>query len=208
MNPKLRIYDNGGQSFDRYTAVYLSDVERETIDGPLYSARGMSENPTHPQGFGQMTSAMDGPHLGQRISIMQLPERCRELVLSDLRGSRITIESLFEQCHNAIFRIDSDASYSDTVQLLIDLSNAIKNTETDESIWYLGETGACDLGSLIVGAYWHFYEWHGGQFSDSYIALCSLGQIFNPGMVQGPETETAEHDCYLMLEKLAQEANQ
>lgn len=42
----VRLFDNGGETFDRYTAVY------ETDDGETWY-RGMSENPFHPQGFGQ-----------------------------------------------------------------------------------------------------------------------------------------------------------
>ena len=81
MKLQLHIYDNQGETFDRYTAVYLASVE---YDGS-YACLGMSENPTHPQGFGQHGSADDGDHLGSRISIMQLPRPCRELVMSDYR---------------------------------------------------------------------------------------------------------------------------
>ena len=81
MKLQLHIYDNQGATFDRYTAVYLAAVER---DGS-YACLGMSENPTHPQGFGQHGSADDGDLLGSRISIMQLPRSCRELVMSDYR---------------------------------------------------------------------------------------------------------------------------
>jgi hypothetical protein len=76
------IYDNGGKTFDRYTAVYL--LERE---GPnLYGARGMSEHPFHPLGFGMYCSAMPGRHLGKRIKFEQLPPDCQRLVLSDLKA--------------------------------------------------------------------------------------------------------------------------
>ena len=77
MELQLHIYDNQGATFDRYTA-----VER---DGS-YACLGMSENPTHPQGFGQHGYADDGDHLGMRISIMQLPRSCRELVMSDYKA--------------------------------------------------------------------------------------------------------------------------
>ena len=82
MELQLHIYDNQGATFDRYTAVYLAAVER---DGS-YACLGMSENPTHPQGFGQHGYADDGDHLGMRISIMQLPRSCRELVMSDYKA--------------------------------------------------------------------------------------------------------------------------
>ena len=75
----VRIYDNGGATFDRFTAVYLDQPER----GGLYAARGMSENPFHPQGFGQMTAASDGPHLGKRVRLADLPEPVQRLIYHD-----------------------------------------------------------------------------------------------------------------------------
>lgn len=74
----VRIYDNGGQTFDRYTAVYMNEPEGRG----LYGARGMSENPF--EGFGQYCSATPGRHLGKRISFDALPAPCQKLVLSDL----------------------------------------------------------------------------------------------------------------------------
>ena len=82
MGLQLHIYDNQGATFDRYTAVYLAAVEH----GGSYACLGMSENPTHPQGFGQHGYADDGDHLGSRISIMQLPATCRRLVMSDYKA--------------------------------------------------------------------------------------------------------------------------
>lgn len=85
----VRCYDNGGESADRYTVVYTGryDCARNG-----YQYVGMSENPYHPQGFGQHGESTDGPidrpsygHLGKRIQFMDLPEDCRKLVLSDYR---------------------------------------------------------------------------------------------------------------------------
>jgi hypothetical protein len=78
---RVKIYDNGGKSFDRFTAVYLDQPERQP---KTFAARGMSSNPFHPQGFGQWTYAMIGRHLGKRIDFHSLPEDCQKLVLSDL----------------------------------------------------------------------------------------------------------------------------
>lgn len=78
----VRIYDNGGKSFDRYTVVYMNDPE----GNGCYGARGMSEHPTHPQGFGLYTSAMPGRHLGKRITFDQLPPDCQKVVLLDLNA--------------------------------------------------------------------------------------------------------------------------
>ena len=77
---KVKIYDNGGRSFDRYTAVYVTEPKER--DGS-YPARGMSKNPFHPQGFGQSCSAKLGRHLGKLIKFDDLPEDCQKLVLQD-----------------------------------------------------------------------------------------------------------------------------
>jgi hypothetical protein len=69
----LRIYDNGGKSFDRYTIVPPRWAKEEKERNGLFNCIGSSENPFHPQGFGQHTSAMPGPHLGKRITWEQLP---------------------------------------------------------------------------------------------------------------------------------------
>jgi len=52
----IRIYDNGGASFDRYTVVFMNEPEYQ----PARHALGMSEHPFHPQGFGQHCAAMPG----------------------------------------------------------------------------------------------------------------------------------------------------
>lgn len=42
---QVRLFDNGGETFDRYTAIFTHDGEEWYL--------GMSEHPFHPQGFGQ-----------------------------------------------------------------------------------------------------------------------------------------------------------
>lgn len=75
----VKIYDNGGKTYDRYVAIYLNRPE-----GPLFEARAMSEFPFHPQGFGLYTTAEPGKHLGKRIKFEELPKDCQKLVLQDL----------------------------------------------------------------------------------------------------------------------------
>ena len=77
---KVRIYDNGGETLDRYTAVYLDEPEYQP---GTFASRGMSEQPFHPQGFGQCCIAMPGKHLGKRIKFEQLPKDCQKLILQD-----------------------------------------------------------------------------------------------------------------------------
>ena len=77
----VRIYDNGGKTFDRYTAVYMAFPER----GGCYEARGMSAHPYHPQGYGMSCSAVPGKHLGKRIKFEELPKECQKLIQEDMK---------------------------------------------------------------------------------------------------------------------------
>lgn len=77
---RVKVYDNGGKTFDRYTAVYLDMPDREFV-----CCRGMSEHPCHAQGFGQFSSCMDGRHLGKHIRIKDLPVDCQKLINSDTK---------------------------------------------------------------------------------------------------------------------------
>ena len=81
-NRPIKCYDNGGKSFDRYTVIYLDEIENR--DKRLFAARAMSASPFNAQGFGQYTSAMVGSHLGKRIAFAELPKDCQKLVLKDL----------------------------------------------------------------------------------------------------------------------------
>lgn len=77
----IAIYDNGGRTFDRYTVVYLDEPAQEL---GTYTCRGMSENPTHPQGFGQCGVARPGEHLGDEITFDELPAGGQRVVRQDL----------------------------------------------------------------------------------------------------------------------------
>jgi hypothetical protein len=77
----IRIYDNGGKTFDRYTVVFMDQPEPQP---GTFAALGMSHNPFWPQGFCQHCSAMPGRHLGKRIKFEDLPEDCQKLVKQDL----------------------------------------------------------------------------------------------------------------------------
>ncbi len=79
--PNILCYDNGGETFDRYTVVYM-----DCPDVGGYQCLGMSENPTHPQGFGQHSVAVPGDHLGKVVELADLPEACQELVARDLKA--------------------------------------------------------------------------------------------------------------------------
>lgn len=96
MEPRwVRVYDNGGETADRYTVVYTG-----RRGGGIYL--GMNEHPTHPQGFGQHGEApnggrIDAPrggwapairrscHLGKRIPWTDLPEECQRVAFRTYR---------------------------------------------------------------------------------------------------------------------------
>ena len=78
MNIKA-IYDNGGETFDRYT-VYFTMKNYQSY----YECLGMSAEPFHPQGFGQHGTGQLGPHNGKRIQFSELPAGCQKAVNQDL----------------------------------------------------------------------------------------------------------------------------
>jgi hypothetical protein len=80
-NDKVRIYDNGGKTWDRYTVVFMDQPENTPN---TYAALGMSTYPTQPQGFGQHCTATPGRHLGKRIAFEELPIDCQKLLASEL----------------------------------------------------------------------------------------------------------------------------
>ena len=86
----VRLYDNGGATNDRYTAVFMDRPERAQYAGfgrplkRLYEALGFNAAPFHPLGFGQHTSAEPGRHLGKRVELADLPEDAQKFVLQNL----------------------------------------------------------------------------------------------------------------------------
>ncbi len=87
---RVRCYDNGGETFDRFTVVFTGRYRHLTGGSHWYV--GMSGHPFHPQGFGQHGESdqqIDYPsyrHLGKKIQFTDLPIDCQHLVLSDLKN--------------------------------------------------------------------------------------------------------------------------
>ena len=65
-----KVFDNGGQTFDRYTIIFKEHSE----------ALGLSNNCDSSQGFSQFGVAIEGRHLGRQISFADLPENIRNHV--------------------------------------------------------------------------------------------------------------------------------
>lgn len=83
----IRCYDNGGETFDRYTVVFTGRYRHKTRGEFLYV--GMSESPLSPQGFGQHGSSRDQidrpkySHLGKKIAWSALSDECKRVVMND-----------------------------------------------------------------------------------------------------------------------------
>lgn len=84
MTHNIRIYDNGGKTYDRYTCVFMDEPFSNIPGDERKQALAFDENPFHPLGFGQHTSAMPGRHLGKKISLDDLPEEARGFVLQNI----------------------------------------------------------------------------------------------------------------------------
>ena len=110
------------------------------------------------------------------------------------------IERLHNLVVRSLFYTDCKLSYERTIEAIIRLTNALRETETDETVWSIGECSACDLGSLIVGSFWYADRHHSGQDSPEYAALSALGRIYSPGMTDGPEPESSELEANIMWE--------
>ena len=117
-----------------------------------------------------------------------------------------TTEAAFNYImQSALFRLNGEKI--DLCASLITLADAIKAEE--ETNWSLGESLECSLDSLIVGAYWSLTEWHAGQASDSYAAMCALGAIFSPGMSSAPTgpDDGSEWDAYQAVNEYFEKLN-
>jgi len=85
---KIRCYDDGGETFDRYTVVFTGHYKGR--QGWCHYI-GMSEHPFHPQGFGQHSESLDiidrpkYSHLGKKIAFEDLPPDCQRAVIDDYK---------------------------------------------------------------------------------------------------------------------------
>lgn len=85
----LRIYDNGGETQDRYTIVFTGKYKKDKDhnNNTWYKYMGLSENPYYPTGvceYGEAKNIIDRPtysHLGKKIPYSKLPFDCKKLVV-------------------------------------------------------------------------------------------------------------------------------
>lgn len=82
----LAVYDNGGKTADRYTAIYGAPLwSHEWCRVGCLPCRSMSADPFHPQGVGMFGEAERGPHLGRKVRFLDLPEPVRRCIVADCR---------------------------------------------------------------------------------------------------------------------------
>ena len=98
----------------------------------------------------------------------------------------MTTETAFSTIlSSSLFRLNGpEIDICEAIQNLCDAINA-----EDKTNWSLGESGDCTLASFLIGAYWSLTEWHGGQSSPEYAALCAIGSIFSPGCTSPPTSD-------------------
>ena len=93
-------------------------------------------------------------------------------------------------------------------------SNELVDEIVDKFIALASEIDKCEestcfsdvdsLADLIEGAYFHFMDWHAGQWSQEYQALCIIGRIFKPGHNQNEPCDEHGKLFYSELSKLAE----
>ena len=75
----IRCYDNGGETWDRYTVVFTGKYRDKKDPYSSFLYIGASSNPFHPQGFGTVGESqeiIDRPaysHLGKKTEFALLP---------------------------------------------------------------------------------------------------------------------------------------
>lgn len=74
------IYDNGGETADRFTVAFPFDHRNG-----FAACVGMSFSPFHPQGFCQHGECKIGAHLGKQISYVDLNDDCAMVIRLELK---------------------------------------------------------------------------------------------------------------------------
>lgn len=80
-----RIFDNP-EAFDRYTVAFKA-VRNKSRNNLFYPYLAASENPFHPQGFGQRGESREfltGRHLGKRVAFDDVPADVQKFILREI----------------------------------------------------------------------------------------------------------------------------
>lgn len=110
------------------------------------------------------------------------------------------IERYHKVVTNSLANRHSKLSYQRTLLAIERLCVHVSKTDTDETVWYIGEHTVATLDSLIVGAFWYTAENYSGMGSAEYALHCRLSDIYEPNMSNGCEPESSESEVYELLE--------
>lgn len=75
LDSQVRIYDNGGETFDRYT-VFFSDHPGNVL--------GIGDTGNVPNGYCMHVEAEEGEHLGETITLAEMTDAARKAVENEL----------------------------------------------------------------------------------------------------------------------------
>ena len=115
------------------------------------------------------------------------------------------IKQLHRIIERVLFNNDSTLDYMRTLEAITMLSDGVlEYTGDSENLWYMETLHYCDIGSILVGAYWHSIDWQSPNEGTLMKMQISLGRLYTPNMVSGLEPESCEHDVYDSLEIMAQ----
>jgi len=115
-----------------------------------------------------------------------------------------SIERLHRLAEKNLFLTSGNLGYPRTLEVIAKLSEAVEEyTGEGEEIWFI-EGMASSPADVLIGAFWHLYEWSAGQTSRSYEISCIVGRIFSPGFSDGPEPDSCEEDVYSALADMAE----
>jgi len=108
-----------------------------------------------------------------------------------------------EKAYKSVLRVfQGEIGYREGLEAAQQLCKVLKETETDESVWSIGEFEIADLSTLIIGTYCFLSDYHGGQASFEYEMLCIIGSIYSPGLSDGPEEDSSEEVVYQEWERI------
>ena len=114
------------------------------------------------------------------------------------------IKALHKAIEATLFTIHPVFAYPRLIDAIDLLARLVHDFPGDtEELLYIGEYSSVSVDNLIIAAYWHFSQWHEGQNSPSYRALCNLGKVFQPGCTSEPSRGDSEFECFQALDGLA-----
>ncbi len=119
----VRIYDNGGETADRYS---IAVQNPETLE---ISWLGSSEDPFHPQGFGQHVGEVsedvdsENEHLGKRIKMADVPEPVKKFIEQEAKA--VAGDGEVKAAKAVKFPLEVDLDVTDAKEVQPKISKAV-----------------------------------------------------------------------------------